>query len=101
MGYELNKILVYGVRTPLGVPCTIGAYNITFNKRAIFVYRAYTEVEGYSVSKKAWKSILDEYPRVSKPFKKIVVADYTKNIKSKVMHQKKIHAQKLQMRKDM
>jgi hypothetical protein len=37
----------------------IGDYGVTFNKRAIFIYKTKTACEGYFVRKKNWNSVID------------------------------------------
>ena len=49
IGYELNKKKKYVLR--YYDKSLIGAYNCTFNIRAIFCYRAKTDCSGFSIRK--------------------------------------------------
>ena len=53
IGYEVNKTEKYKLR--LGQHTVIGAFNICFNKRQIFIHRTHTECKGYSIRKSNWK----------------------------------------------
>lgn len=68
----------------------IGAYNCTFNKRAIFFYRVVQDIKGYYITKRNWRDLLDAYPTISENFKKNVIEDYSLNIRSKVLASKEL-----------
>ena len=80
----------------------VGAFNCTFNKRAIFCYKANSECKGYSIRRSNWVQLTDEaeYPNISKTLKKNVEYDYLTNIKNKVLECKKKHILKYQKRSD-
>ena len=54
IGYEINKINVGVWKNNENQSIMIGAYNCTFNKRAIFFYKAETEITGYYMTKLEW-----------------------------------------------
>lgn len=68
----------------------IGAYNCTFNRRAIFFYRVCEDIGGFYVTKRCWRDLLNTYPEIGENFKKNVAEDYTNNISSKVLESKRI-----------
>ena len=52
IGYEINKEKRYCIQ--FNDRCVIGAYGITFNKRASFLYACKTDVEGFFIRKIKW-----------------------------------------------
>ena len=87
IGYEMNKKKKFVVRYEDKV--TIGAFNCTFNMRIIFVYKAKTDCEGYTINKSNWIKLLNENKEIGDLIKKNVELDYFMNIKSKVEKVKK------------
>jgi hypothetical protein len=63
----------------------IGAYGITFNKRASFIYCCSTDIEGFFIRKAKWIEAIEEAPVIENVFKKNVLVDYLLNIRGKVM----------------
>ena len=59
MGYELNR----QSRFPLEVSgCTIiGAFEVSFNRRSQFVYKANTNITGYFMRKSQWTDLGVKY----------------------------------------
>lgn len=62
IGYEINKEKRYCIQYTDKV--VIGAYGITFNQRAAFIYTSLTPIEGYFIRKTNWMAILDDNPRI-------------------------------------
>ena len=58
IGYEVNKHEKFKLK--MGAKSVIGAFNICFNKRQIFIHKTSTECKGYSIRKQKWKEIMDE-----------------------------------------
>jgi len=83
IGYELNKEKRYCIQ--FNDRCVIGAYGITFNKRASFLYACKTDIEGFFIRKMKWIETIEEAPLIEKIFKKNVLVDYLLNIRGKVM----------------
>ena len=77
IGYEINKKDVAVWRNPTHSAAMIGAYNCTFNKRAIFFYRVVKDIKGYYITKRNWRDLLDAYPTISENFKRNVIEDYS------------------------
>ena len=100
IGYEINKQQKYVIRYSKST--VVGAFNCTFNKRAIFCYKANSECKGYSIRRSNWVQLVDEneFPNISKILKKNVEYDYLTNIKNKVLDCKKKHILKYQKRSD-
>lgn len=63
IGYELNKTKKFVIRYT--DKTVVGGYNCTFSKKAIFVYKCRTECEGYTIRKKYWIDMLDEYEDIA------------------------------------
>ena len=100
IGYEINKQQKYVIRYTKST--VIGAYNCTFNKRAIFCYKAHSNCTGYSIRRSNWVELVkeEEYPNISTILKKNVEHDYLNNIKNKVLDCKRKHILKYQHRAD-
>ena len=58
IGFELNCKKNFVLRKEKGV--IIGDLGCTFNMNSEFLYRAFTDCEGYSIRKNAWQDIMDE-----------------------------------------
>ena len=56
IGFEVNKQKRFAIRYTDRT--LIGAYNCTFNIRAIFCYRATSDCEGFSIRKARWAKII-------------------------------------------
>jgi hypothetical protein len=86
IGYEVNKKKKFVIRY---IDKTlIGAFNCTFNIRAIFCYLAKTDCEGFMIRKVDWMQILNDSPVIGEVVKSNVEKDYFANIKDKVLAQK-------------
>ena len=93
IGYEINKQRRYCIQ--FRDKCVIGAYGITFNKRAAFIYTALTQVSGFFIRKFKWLEILDISPEIAFVIKKNVLMDYLCKIRLKVMVNKKKAIEKI------
>jgi len=98
LGYEINKIkkfqIIYKNK------CIIGAFNVTFNQRATFIYQSLTEVQGYFIRKCNWLDMMDNYEEVSKPLKRDILLEYVTNIRNKLRMKKNMNIEKLMKRAD-
>ena len=47
----------------LGGKSVIGAFNVCFNKRSLFIFQAKSKCTGFSIRKSNWKKIMDEFPK--------------------------------------
>lgn len=60
VGYKVNKCEKFKLR--FGQKTVIGAFNICYNMRHIFIYKTHLDCKGYFIRKSNWKSIMDEFP---------------------------------------
>lgn len=86
IGYEVNKIEKFKMR--LGPNTVIGAFNICFNKRQIFIHRTHSECAGFYIRKKYWKKIMDNYPEFFSIMKRKVLYEYITKIRKPIMAHK-------------
>ena len=86
IGYEVNKIEKFKMR--LGQNTVIGAFNICFNKRQIFIHRTHGECAGFYIRKKHWKKIMDNYPEFFSIMKRKVLYEYITKIRKPIMAHK-------------
>ena len=89
IGFEINRKKIYVLRRSKGV--IIGDQGCSFNMNSEFLYRAFTDCEGYSIRKNAWQGImeLDSYPELVRQLKGRIISDYFFQIKFKVMKEKR------------
>lgn len=83
IGYEVNKMEKFKLR--MGDNSVIGAFNICFNKRQIFIHRTYKECFGFSIRKSNWKEIMDEFPEFFAILKRKVLHEYITKIRKPLM----------------
>lgn len=83
IGYEVNKTEKFKLR--MGQNTVIGAFNICFNKRQIFIHRTHTECRGYSIRKQYWKKIMDDFPEFFSILKRKVLYEYITKIRKPIM----------------
>ena len=83
IGYEVNKMEKFKLR--MGENSVIGAFNICFNKRQIFIHRTHTECFGFSIRKSYWKEIMDDYPEFFAILKRKVLHEYITKIRKPLM----------------
>jgi len=83
IGYEVNKTEKFKLR--MGPNTVIGAFNICFNKRQIFIHRTHTECRGYSIRKSNWKRIMDDYPEFFSILKRKVLYEFITKIRKPIM----------------
>jgi len=65
----------------------VGAFNCTFNKKTIFIYKVQGMFKGYTIRKLNWLKIImnEEYCEIAEIIKKNVEEEYHLKIKSKVL----------------
>jgi hypothetical protein len=70
----------------------VGIYNVTFDKKTIFIYRVKAEFEGFSIRRENWKDIIfsSDFEDISKMIREKIDQEYHRGIKDKVLeiHQK-------------
>ena len=60
VGYEVNRKETLKIQFTKG--SKIGAFECSYDKRSIYVYRAVTDVEGFFMFKKNWKKLEADHP---------------------------------------
>ena len=88
IGFEINRKPYFVLRYK---NCNvIGAYCLTFNVRALFMYKTFSVCEGYSIRKEKWYEIMnnpDTQP-IMEVIKDSVKDDYEKYVKIKLLQAK-------------
>ena len=82
IGFEINTKPKFVMRINKG--SILGAYNCSFNKRTMFLYKCHTKVEGYMLRKENWFEIMEEYEEIADILKENVKNEYTFKIKIKI-----------------
>jgi myosin-crossreactive antigen len=86
IGYEVNKQERFKMR--LEGRTVIGAFNICFNKRQIFIHKTKTECKGYSIRKGKWKIIMDDFSEFFSILKRKVLFEYITYIRRPIIKYK-------------
>jgi hypothetical protein len=60
IGYEVNKQMVLKMRQINKT--VIGAFEVSFDKRVLFIYRTFQECKGYIIRKQLWRELESEHP---------------------------------------
>jgi hypothetical protein len=65
IGFEVNNIAKFVIRLSKGG--VVGAYNCTFNKKTIFIYKVLSMFTGYTIRKINWFRIIqnEEYEEIT------------------------------------
>lgn len=87
IGFEINHQPYFVLRYRNSN--VIGAYGLTFNVRALFLYRTYSACQGFSIRKSNWFDILNNNEQIMDTIKKSVQYDYETFVKKKVLFAKK------------
>ena len=64
IGYNINRERKYVIR--YSDRTMIGAYNCTFNKRAIFLYKCKSDCSGQFIRKEHWKDLMESFEVISR-----------------------------------
>ena len=59
IGYEINNQRRYCIKYTDSF--VLGAYEMTFNKKSMFIYRSMSYIEGLFVRKEVWMDLINEY----------------------------------------
>jgi len=90
IGYSLNNKKIY----VLPFSCSekgnaIGAYGVTYNKRAVIIYTTIKNCRGHFIRKNNWHELLNNIdPDLCKSIKSSLVRDYELNTRSKIVEHK-------------
>ena len=100
IGFELNNRTKFSLRLFKGG--VVGAFNCTYNKKTIFIYKVKSEFKGLTIRKMKWLSILknDEFHMISNVVKQNVSREYYLKIKNKVLLQQSKYIKQLKNRAD-
>ena len=64
VGYEINKKRYF--RKQFGPSTIIGAYNVFYNIRHLFIMKAHTEIISYIIRKEKWFAIMGQFEDYAK-----------------------------------
>ena len=100
IGFEINRDIKWILRLQKGG--VIGAYNMTFNCKTVFMYKVHHTFKGLSIRKDNWLSLMNnqEYVEITSFIKNNVKIEYNNKIKKPMIFEQKKYIQKLKMRKD-
>ena len=98
VGYEINKKRKY--RKMFGQSTIIGAYQIIFKKRFLFIHNAHTDLVCYAIRKRNWESIMQEFPDYYRLIKQKIFSQYYTQMYRPLMKQKNVDIDFFERRKD-
>lgn len=98
IGFEINRQSYYCLRYRNSN--VIGAYGVTFNIRALFKYKTYTNCYGFSIRKSNWINILANNEQIMSVVKDSVKENYEQMVKLKLLKAKKNQMKKWAKRSD-
>mmetsp|Transcript_24293 Transcript_24293/g.37503 ORF Transcript_24293/g.37503 Transcript_24293/m.37503 type:complete len:165 (+) Transcript_24293:1639-2133(+) len=100
IGYSINMQAKFKLRFKM--QNVIGAYGVTFYKRALFIYRTSSFCEGYFIRKANWLAIMNNTDNedLCVEIRDHLRADYEENIKVKMLKFKHEDILKLAVRAD-
>lgn len=100
IGFELNNKTKFSLRLFKGG--VVGAFNCTYNKKTIFIYKVKSEFKGLTIRKMKWLSILqnDDFHMISNVVKQNVSREYFLKIKNKVLLEQAKYIKQLKNRAD-
>lgn len=96
VGFEINSNPHMVLRVYHGT--MVGAYNCTYHRRTMFVYKCRTNIEGYMLRKQAWFDIMEEYEEITDLMKEKIKHQFFRNIKFKICAEKRKFINKLKKR---
>lgn len=78
----------------------IGAYNLCYKRRALFVWKTTTRCYGYSVRRHKWFLLFQDHEIITNLLKKRIKENYESNIYQKLIVMKEAATKKLEQRAD-
>ena len=63
IGFEINRVKTFVLRYKN--KCEVGAYEVTFNKRSLFVIRTTSVCTGYSIRRTNWKKVIGGHDEIA------------------------------------
>jgi len=79
IGYEINKKTIHKLRFPHKT--VIGAFEVCFDKRVLFIYKTFQECKGYLIRKKQFRELEKEHPELYDGMKKKAMFTYIQKIR--------------------
>jgi hypothetical protein len=106
VGFTINRkeMFVLKISTQIGEVVEgiqLGAYELTENKRAVFIYKTTKFSKGFSVRKHQFFQILVENRDIAQLFKEKAFLDYTQKILEPVMREKNTILERWSKRSDL
>jgi CRP-like cAMP-binding protein len=96
IGFEISRQSKYVIRLDKGG--VIGIYNVTFDKKTIFIYKVSSMFEGFTIRRENWKNIIyaPEHEDITCFIRHKITEEYHKSIKMPLLkvHKKVIHGLK-------
>ena len=105
VGFTINRETTYVLRFTCDNEDStqgnmIGAYNITFQKRSLFVYRTESECQGYQIRQSNWLKLFDDHKEIGELFQTEIKREFDVVLLNRVMREKDKEIEKWQKRQD-
>jgi hypothetical protein len=98
IGYEINNQKRFCIKYTDNF--VLGAYDLTFNKKSMFIYKAVSYIEGYFIRKEIWMDLINEYESIGLCIKRNILLNYLLKIRIKINVHKERAMNMLKIRKD-
>ena len=66
----------------------IGAFEVCFNKRVLFIYKTFNECKGYIIRKQLFRELEDEHPELYASLQEKALFHYCNKIRSPLLSYK-------------
>lgn len=86
IGFEVNKVTKF--RLQFGPRTVIGGFNLQFDKRMFFVFKAVTEMDCLSIRRKQFYQLIEKHPYFSNCLKIKFLYNYDSKIRIPLIKKK-------------
>jgi len=97
IGFEMNRMDYFCYEAGHGT--IFGAFECSFSKRSIFLIKATSYMEGFSIFKRDWRNISMDFPELMDQVKRKTTAQYIK-VKAGVKIRKQVMLERFMERAD-
>jgi signal-transduction protein with cAMP-binding, CBS, and nucleotidyltransferase domain len=98
VGYEVNNYSRF--RKQFGYSTIIGGFQICFQRRFIFTYKAHTDLVCYAIKRKDWYSITKQFPDYLRIVKQKLLKYYFEHVYTPLMKYKRSDIEEFEKRHD-
>ena len=98
IGYEINKVVRF--RMQFGPRSIIGGFNLCFDKRNFFIYKAHSRIKGMAIRKMNWHNLMQRFPKFERCLDLLFLDAYDWKIRRPLMRRREKEINQIRKRKD-